>query len=180
MRRIYESDALHRDDDEPQAPREQRRESTIQAMRSVPSAALSEWLLPQSVARRFISVSVETPTNRVPVGETVPFTATFRNALPVPVTLRTASPVLWDWSVDGAVEASRVDLRNPPDEPGAFEFGRGERKEFPRRWDLHFRESAAEWMPAEPGTYTVRVAVNVADPERSELVAETTVEVLPR
>lgn len=178
MRRIYESDALHRDDDEAHAPTERPRETPVQALRSVPAASLSDLLVPAGLRHRFVSVAVSTPRDEYAVGEPVRFTVTIRNRLPVPVSLPTASPVLWEWSVDGDVEASRVSLRDPPDEPGAFAFDRGERKEFRRRWDQLFRVSDAEWEPAGPGAYAVGAAVNVADADAKGLAAETTVRVV--
>ena len=71
MRRIYESDALRRDDDDPHAPAERDDEGTIQALRSVPATALSDRLVPHALRRRFVSVDVETPRREFAVGEAV-------------------------------------------------------------------------------------------------------------
>lgn len=178
MRRIYESDALHRDDDESHAPTERERETALQSLRSVPSGSLSDLLLPASLRHRFISVEVSTPSAEYEVGEPIPFTVTMRNRLPIPVSLSTASPLLWEWSVDGDVEASSVPLRDPPDEPGEFVFDRGERKEFRKRWDQMFRVADAEWEPATPGEYTIGAAINTDDADAKALSAETTVRIV--
>ncbi|MFW6382467.1 MAG: hypothetical protein ACOCZD_00330 [Haloferacaceae archaeon] len=178
MRRIYESDALHRDDEETHAPTERKRETPLQSLRSVPSSTLSDLLVPVGVRHRFVSLEVSTPDPEYSVGEPIPFTVTMRNRLPVPVSLSTVSPLLWEWSVDGDVEASSVQLRDPPDDPGEFAFDRGERKEFRKRWDQMFRVSDTEWEPAEPGEYTIGAAINTADAGAKGLSAETTVRIV--
>ncbi|WP_418285896.1 hypothetical protein [Halorubrum sp. DTA46] len=178
MRRIYESDALHRDDDESHAPNERKRETKLQAFRSVPSSTLSDLLVPRRLRHRFVSVDVRTPESEYAVGESIPFAVTIRNHMPFPVSIPTASPLLWEWSVDGDVEASAVPLRDPPDEPGRFEFDRGERKEFRKRWDQLFRVSDSEWVPAEPGDHTIGAAINTADADRKGLAGEATVRIV--
>ncbi|GAA0520728.1 hypothetical protein SAMN04488066_12118 [Halorubrum aquaticum] len=180
MRRIYESDALGRDDDDPHAPAERDDEGRIGALRSVPAAALSDRLVPHALRRRFVSVDVETPRREYAVGEAVQFTVTFRNRVPFPVSIRTASPLPWIWTVDGDVEAAAatVSLRDPPDEPGRFAFDRGERKRFRRRWNGLFRVTDSEWAPPEPGTHVIGAAVNVANAEGKGLTAETTVRIV--
>lgn len=179
MRRIYESDALHRDDDDQFAPNRRRSESTLQAMRSVNSTALSRWLVPDGIRRRAVSVDVSTPRTEFALGATVPFRVTMRNAMPFPITFRTRSPVLWTWDVDGVTEASRVSMRDPPDEPGELRFGRGERKRFERRWEQLFRVSPSEWEGVEPGEYTIGAGLNVDGAREKGLYDEATVRVVP-
>ncbi|WP_281194684.1 hypothetical protein [Halorubrum sp. F4] len=179
MRRIYESGALRRDDD-PHASAERNDGGKIQALRSVPAAALSDRLVPRALRRRAVSVDVETPRREYATGESIPFTVTFRNGLPFPVSIPTASPLPWTWTVDGDVEAATaaVSLRDPPDEPGRFAFDRGERKRFRRRWSGLFRVTDSEWVPAEPGEHTIGAAVNAANGESEGLRAETTVRIV--
>lgn len=179
MRRIYESEALHRDDDDPFAPRERSRSDRPQALRSVNASRLSRWLVPDWLKHRAISISVDAPEERVPLGTPVPFTVTFRNALPVPIRIPTRSPILWTWSVDGHAEASHVELHDPPDWPSGLELGRGQRVRYDRRWDQMFRVSESEWTPARPGEYTLGVAINVADAPSKGLSDETTVRIGP-
>ncbi|MES3160775.1 MAG: hypothetical protein PPP55_04285 [Halorubrum sp.] len=178
MRRIYESDALHRDDEEPGSPNEIERETKLQALRSVPSSTLSDLFVPRGLRHRFVSVDVTTPETEYPEGESIPFTVTIRNHVPFPVSIPTESPLLWTWSVDGNVEASAVSLRDPPDEAGQFEFDRGECKRFQKRWDQLFRVTDTEWEPATPGEYTIGAAINTADAASKGLTAETTVRIL--
>jgi len=176
MRRIYESSALDRDDD-PFVPGEADAEP--QAMRSVDGGALSRLLLPARVGDRALSVTVSTPRTEYTKGGSIPFTVTMKNALPVPVSVETESPVLWTWNVDGATEATRVTVRDPPEEAGVFEFDRGERKQFRRRWDQLFRVSDSEWERADPGTYTIGAEINVGNPEGRGLSDGTTVQIVP-
>ncbi|APW99848.1 hypothetical protein CHINAEXTREME_19650 [Halobiforma lacisalsi AJ5] len=178
MRRIYESDALHRDD-EPFTPREKDSSYKIQAMRSVDSTALSRRVLPQGLRHRAVSVTVSTPQEEYAVGEPIPFRVTLRNPLPAPVAIPTRSPLLWAWKVDGFAEAAEIQLHDPPDEEGELVLDRGERKRVTKRWDQLFRVSDSEWEPAEPGEHTISAEINVEDPVGKGLAGETTVRIVP-
>lgn len=178
MRRIYESEALSRDDEEQFTPSQQRSETPFQAMRSVNATALSRRLLPGWLRRRAISVDVSVPNEEFSLGATVPFRVTMANAMPFPIAFRTRSPILWAWEVDGETEATRVP-RDPPDEPGEFRFGRGERKRFEKRWEQLFRVSESEWDPVGPGEYTIGARINVDGALEKGLYSETTVRILP-
>ncbi|QWC19777.1 hypothetical protein [Halorubrum sp. 2020YC2] len=178
MRRIYESNALHRDDEEAHAPSKKERKTKLQSLRSVPSSTLSDLLIPRRLRHLPVSVTVETPDDEYEAGDPVPFTVTIRNRLPVPVSIPTVSPLLWEWSVDGNVEAAEVPIRDPPDEGGQLSFDRGERKEFRKRWDQLFRVSEREWEPAAVGDHTIGVAVNATDAESRGLTDETTVRIV--
>ncbi|AFZ72043.1 hypothetical protein [Natronobacterium gregoryi] len=177
MRRIYESDALTRDDD-PFSPSEHDSTTKPQAARSINGSAWSKRLIPHWLRRRAISVDVSTPTTEFRADDSIPFTVTMRNTLPVPITIQTNSPVLWSWSVDDITEASHVPTRDPPERTGELHFDRGDRRQFKKTWSGLFRVSDREWEPAEPGEYTISVAINVGDPERSGLADETTVRIL--
>lgn len=176
MRRIYESRAIARDDDDPFVPGE-RETYRPQAMRSISGSAWSKRLVPPWLRRRAISLSVSTPATAFPAGSNVPFVVTMKNSMPFPITIRTDSPLLWTWSVDGLPEASRVPVRDPPERPGALHFDRGERVRFRKRWSQMFRVSESEWEPAEPGEYTIGAAINVANPKLAGLCDETTVRI---
>lgn len=177
MRRIYESTALHRDDDDPFAPGGDARDVRPSAMRSVPSGLLSRLLVPHWLRYRAIAVDVSTPRPSYPVGASVPFTVTLCNRLPIPVTVPVESPAPWTWSVDGLTEASRVG--GHPTERAGFRFDRGERKRFDRRWSGLFRVAPDEWQPAEPGEYALRASLAVPSAGARGLAAETTVELVP-
>lgn len=179
MRRIYESGALSRDDDEPFSPNERESETQIQAIRWVNSTALSRSVVPNWLRHRSISIDVSTPRAEYSVGAGVPFRVTMKNAMPFPITISTRSPVLWTWDVDGVVEASHVPLRDPPDESGEIRFDRGERKRFTKRWQQMFRVSDSEWEPAGPGEYTIGAGINVDGSDEKGLRAATTVRVVP-
>ena len=175
MRRIYESDALERDDDEPLSPRERERETKPQSFRSISGSAWSDRLLPHSVRRWAVVVDLSAPDQPIAEGEDVPFQFTLKNRLPIPVTIETASPRLWTWTVDGVQSASHVSLENPPTKTNKLKLDRGERREIRRNWSGMFRVSKREWEPAERGEHTIRAAINVADPDGDNLADETTV-----
>lgn len=170
MRRIYESGAVRRDDEDPFAPGEGG--DRPQAMRSVDATAWSRRLLPAWVCHRAVSVDVESPD--CVTGGAVPFVVTMRNVLPVPVVIETASARLWEWHVDGLTDASDVAEAFADDRRGV-RFGRGETKRFRRRWNRHFRVGENEWEPAEPGEYTLGARLNVDGAEKRGLAGTTTV-----
>lgn len=178
MRRIYESGALHRDDDDGFSPNERRSENRLQAMRWVNATALSRRLIPDWLRSRAVSIDISTPRTEFPLGEPVPFRVTMANSMPFPITFRTVSPILWTWHVDGLDEASRVPLRDPPNKTGEFRFDRGERKRFRKRWPQTFRTSKTEWEPVEPGEYTIGAGINVANSSKRGLSTETTVRIV--
>ncbi len=177
MRRIYESDAVERDDG-PFTPGERDRSAEPEAFRSIPGTSVSRLLLPDSIRYRAVSIGVETPRESYADGERIRFAVTLSNAMPFPVTIPTVTPLLWTWHVDGFERATTYDRAEPVTESRAFTFGRGERKRFVRRWDQRFRVSESEWESAGPGRYTLGVSLNVESPERWGLTDETTVEIV--
>jgi hypothetical protein len=177
MRRIYESDALSRDDDEPFSPRERRRDTDPQSFRSVNASAWSDRLLPHALRRWGVSVQIATPAETFERGTAVPFRVTMTNSLSVPLTIETRSPLRWTWGVDGFEEASHVESRAPPEEASTMRFDRGETKEFQRRWSGLFRVAGREWEPADRGEHTLRAALNVEDADAAGLADETTIRI---
>lgn len=112
-------------------------------------------LVPQSVARRSIAVSVSVPDGRYAVGDEIPITVTFTNRSPFPVVVETPRQRLWGWEVDGELEASDESyyVRN---RPNAFYFRAREKKRTIVRWDGRFeRSDERSRNPADPGEYTV-------------------------
>jgi hypothetical protein len=172
MRRIYESEALRRDDDDPFSPTEDGPE---REHRTIRWDNFSHALLPLSFRRRAISVSIEADREVYARDQPVGFRVTLRNRLPFPVSIPTTSPVHWTWAVDGVDEASHVVER--PTDGGLLQFRRSERKTFHRSWYQRFRESADEWSPAAPGEYTLSARLVVDSPEAAGLLAETTVRI---
>lgn len=176
MRRIYESEAIRRDEDDHFSPNEQRdRSHEPLAMRMVPSTWLSRVFVPYWLRYRSISISIETSREAYPLGADVPFVVTMKNAMPFPITLPTRSPVLWTWDVDDVTEATHVLRRDPPDEERGFTFERSERKRFEKRWNQTFRVSESEWVPADPGEYTIGAGFNVENAEERGLYSQTMV-----
>lgn len=156
MRRIYESEALSRDDDTPFVPGEA---GEGRQYRSVNWENASHALVPRWIRPLAIDVSIETNKERYAPDEPVGFRIEFRNRLPIPISLSTRSPVRWTWALDGIGEASH--LQQPvPDEGSTFTFDRAERKRFSREWSQRFRMSNSEWEVADPGEHTVSVQVN--------------------
>lgn len=172
MRRIYESDALHRDDADPHSPRERDRTPEY---RSLNWRAASHALLPIGVRRRAISVEIETDKETYAPDEPVDLRVRFRNRLPIPVILRTRSPVRWHWAVDGHVDAE-LESRDEPEDRSTFEFARSETKTFTRRWPQRFKTGDRTWESAGPGEYTLSARVN-RDDAGGSLSAETTVRI---
>lgn len=168
MRRIYESEALRRDNENPHVPNE----SDGDDYRSVNWRNASHALVPKLLRPRALSVSVETTKERYEVGEPVRFRVTYRNKFPMPISLQTTSPVPWTWEINGIEHASHVE-EPVPEKSGLFHFERSQRKQFTRRWTQRFRESNSEWSVAEPGEYTLTIRTN-ASSGADRLTAETT------
>lgn len=174
MRRIYESEAIKRDDSEPFSPNEHDRDAKPRSVRSVNTGWLTRRLTPAWLRHRAVSVSIETPATEFPVGEPVPFRVTMKNALPFSISIPTRTPVLWNWAVDGLPEASELE-RDVPQERRALVFDRGERKQFTKRWNGMIRISKSEWERPEPGAYTLSTGLNVDDAEKKGLYDELTI-----
>lgn len=136
----------------------------------------SHALMPTALRYRAIAVSVETDREVYAEDDPVTLRVTMRNRLPFPVSLKTTSPVLWTWAIDGMPEASRYD-DGTPDETGLFRFDRSERKVFTRQWHQRFRESEREWSRAGRGEFTVSAGVNVEGAAEKGLVDETTIRI---
>ena len=178
MRRIYESDALKRDDDEFMTPRERRRRFKPQSFRYIDSTAWTDRLLPHALRKRAVTFSLSTPRQEFEQGVKIPFAVSLRNRLPMPLTIRTNSPLLWTWEVNGHQFGSYLDAVNPPDEPSRLHLDRGERKQIRQTWSGLFRISKREWEPAEPGEYTISAALNIENPKAANLADKITIEIL--
>lgn len=182
-RRIYDSEALRRDEDDPgsPSPREERRQNyRPHPLLHVPVGAISDYLLPMWARCRSISVNVSTYKNEYPIGSTVPFTVTMKNTMPFRVSIPTQSPIRWNWDIDGHIEGSEVQQYDPPDRMEKLTFDRGERKVMEQRWNGLFKVSDTEWEDPLPGEHSIGAGINVADPEGSGLYDETTIELVPK
>ncbi|ELY91166.1 hypothetical protein [Natrinema altunense] len=173
MRRIYDSRALERTNDDPFAPDE---DEARDGPRTIDWAAFSHAFMPTALRHRALAVSVSTDARRYESGDPVDITITFRNRLPFPIRLRTESPNRWLWTVDGLRAASKLPPA-VPDRPAAFAFTRGERKTFRRQWPQRIQVADDEWEPVDPGTYTIAVRIARADAADRGLVDSTTIEI---
>lgn len=175
MRRIYESDALSRDDEDPFQPGEREQSVSPTASRTLPAQTLSRLLVPDWLLFRGLSVSVATTRSVYETDETVPIRISIENSLPFPVSVTAESSILWTWAVDGIERASHVEVGR--DDPKVFDFGRSETKQFDRQWHQMFQTTDTEWTPAGPGEYTITAALNVPTPGKRGLRDETTIEI---
>jgi hypothetical protein len=116
--------------------------------------------VPQLLARRAIAVDVETDAREYDRGDTVEIHITFRNRLPVPVTVETPRRRLWGWAVDGELAASdeRAYTRR---QRGEFAFASREAKEMTREWDGRFERTGetTEYPLADPGEHEISAFV---------------------
>lgn len=175
MRDVHETDAVHRDEDDPFIPRDGR-SGRRRSRSAFDWGNVSHALMPTALRDRAIAVSVQTNKRRYRREEPVLFRVTLENRIPFPVALKTASPVLWSWAVDGVEQASHL-VDEPPAEPGLLRFRRSERKTFERRWPQRIRDRQGRWNPVDPGEYELTAWVNVDGATGRGLAAGTTVEV---
>ncbi|MFW5895820.1 MAG: hypothetical protein ACOCUA_00355 [archaeon] len=168
MRRVYESEALRRDDDDPFSPVED--DETGQS--HVNWTNVSHALVPKFLRSRAIAVDVQTTKERYAPGEPVQFGVTFANRLPFPITIVTRTPKPWEWSIDGNADGSELQ-GDHPEERSAFRFSRSERKRFRREWSGRVRVDDHEWREAERGEHTLGVGIDAVDGAEA-LRAETT------
>lgn len=169
MRRVYDSEALRRDDDDPFSPVE---DDESASRNHVNWTNLSHALVPQVIRSRAIAVDVETDKDRYEPGEEIHFGVTFANRFPLPITIVTETPKSWEWSIDGNSEGSMVSADHPADR-SMFHFSRSERKRFRRSWSGRVRVDEKEWRSAERGEHTLGVGINAVN-GAEKLRAETT------
>jgi hypothetical protein len=130
--------------------------------RNVLTEALARFV-PQAVARRALSVDVETDRSVYTPADDVHFRVTFENRLPVPVVVETPDRRLWGWTVDGELEASDESRFDDPtrETPGQFAFRGGERKVVSRTWHGRVRRvdegDRTRWVDLDPGQHELGV-----------------------
>ncbi|GAB7093287.1 hypothetical protein JCM30237_04390 [Halolamina litorea] len=168
MRRVYESEALHRDDDDPFSPVEEEQKSR----NHINWTNVSHAIVPQFLRSRAIAVDIQTTKDSYEPDEEIHFGVTFANRLPIPVTLVTRTPKPWEWYVDGNPEGSKLPPNHPQDR-NTFRFARSERKRFRRSWSGRVRVAENEWRAAERGKHTLSVEIDAVTGAEN-LRAETT------
>ncbi|WP_224448770.1 hypothetical protein [Haloprofundus salilacus] len=127
--------------------------------------------VPQSLARRGLSVDVATDRRRYERGDPVELTITIRNRLPVPVTVATPKRRLWGWTVDGQLEGSD-EPRYLSDTPGSFAFRAKETKVIERTWNGHLKRvgDRTTWELPNPGVHEIGAFVATGDGRLSDAV----------
>lgn len=175
MRDVFDSDAVQRDDSDPFVPRDGdrrgRRSRSAFDWRNVSHA-----LMPTALRDRAIAVSIETNKREYDLEEPVHFRVVLANRIPFPVALRTTSPVLWTWAVDGVEQADHL-VEEAPDDPSLLRFARSERKTFERRWSQRIRSREGKWVPVQGGEYVLSARINVDGAAGRGLVDETAIRV---
>lgn len=141
-----------------------------------PIAAAVGKFVPQSVVRRFLSVTVETDREAYERGEPVELTVTIANSLPLPVEVETETRRLWGWTVDGELDASdeRVYVG---DASGTLTFRAKERKVLSTTWSGRFKrvsgvgdDGRTRWVDPEPGVHEIGAFVPVPGANPSDSV----------
>lgn len=189
MKRIYDSEAIRRDEDESftPSPREDRRENYKPHPLFIPAPggvsfglpAFVHSYLPSEYYSLAISIDIVTPSSEYQVGEQVPFIVTIKNSMPYPIKVPTANAIIWEWALDGDVEATKISPRDPPEERRWLRLDRSERITHHRTWNGMIRVSDTEWVEPSTGTHTLSASINLDDPDEEALTAETEIELLP-
>jgi hypothetical protein len=138
------------------------------------SGSLAERLgkfVPQTLARRALSIRVETDRSQYRRGDPVDLTITIRNHLPLPVTVATPRRRLWGWMVDGQLEASDEN-RYLSDNPGSFVFRAKEKKTIRRTWNGHLKRvgERTTWELPERGVHEITAFVATKENRPSDTV----------
>ena len=133
-------------------------------------------VVPRSVARRAVEVTVSTDAAEYGPDEPVAITVAIRNRLPVPVEVPTSTRRPWGWAVDGLTEATD-ERRYVRDEESALSLRAGETKRATATWNGRFRRTDGDGLDrsvrAERGTHTITAFVPVPDADdRHEATTE--------
>lgn len=128
--------------------------------------------VPQSLARRAVTVSVSIPETEFSVGDPVPFTVDLANRLPVPVKIQTPTRRLWGWRVDGELEASD-ESGYAGDTPGVLELDGGDTVRIEREWTGRFKRTGGErveYVLPDPGPHELEAFVATEPPAARDSV----------
>ena len=119
-------------------------------------------LVPTALARRAVTVSLETDRDVYDRDDPVEITVDFKNRLPLPVSIPTPRQRRWGWTFDGELEASD-ERRYTRSRPSAFRFSGGERKQVQFTWNGRLERTAEggfdESVVPDPGEYELRAFV---------------------
>jgi len=125
-------------------------------------------LIPRSVAKRAVSISVKTDCKQYESGEPVKITIQIRNRIPFPIEVVTSGRRIWGWRVDGLLEASDEKLHEAS-EPRSFSMQARESRTLQREWDGRFKRDGTptRWEPADRGEHEI-TAFLATDPPKSD------------
>ena len=117
-------------------------------------------LIPASVARRALTVSVETDGQVYDPGDPVEIRIDISNRLPLPITVRIEGARVWGWSVDGLVEATDEPIY-VPDTARSLSLRARETRTFVRTWDGRIKRhgSPTRWVEAPSGEHEITAFV---------------------
>lgn len=123
-------------------------------------------LVPRSVGRRAVAISVETGRDEYKLGDPVEITVTLTNRIPVPIDLVTSGRRVWGWRVDGLLEASDELLHEAP-EPRSFSLQAAETMAFEFEWDGRFKRDGTptRWEQADPGEHEIEAFLAIDPPK---------------
>ncbi|WP_418284341.1 hypothetical protein [Halorubrum sp. DTA46] len=129
------------------------------------TAAVSRFV-PRWLARRAVTISVDTDRPAYDAGDPVEITVRLRNRLPLPIEVVTPTRRPWGWAVDGVLEATD-ERRYVRDAQTPVTFRAGETKTATVTWNGHFRRESGDDLdrsvPADRGEHTVSAFLSVAD-----------------
>lgn len=129
-----------------------------------------ERLVPRAVARRAVTITVETDRQRYEVGEPVGVTVRISNRIPFPIEVATTGRRVWGWRVDGLLDASDEKIHESA-EPRRFSMQARETNRIQFEWDGRFKRqgSPTRWEQATRGEHEIE-AFLATDPVKSDSV----------
>ena len=127
------------------------------------TSAISRFV-PRRLARRSVSISVDTDRTAYDAGEPVEITVRLRNRLPVPIEVVTPTRRPWGWAVDGVLEGTD-EPRYVRNEQTPVTFRAGETKTATVTWNGHFRRENGNGLDRselpDQGEHTVSAFLSV-------------------
>ncbi|MFP4625519.1 MAG: hypothetical protein ACLFNI_02865 [Natronomonas sp.] len=129
--------------------------------------------VPQAVATRGVTISIETDRDAYDVGDTVDITVTIRNRIPFPIEVVTTGQRIWGWRVNDLLEASDETLYEPTT-PRRFSMQARETITVDIEWDGRFKRdgSPTRWEPADAGEHEIDVFLAVDPPKTDAKTVE--------
>lgn len=122
-------------------------------------------LVPATVARWALEVTVRTDRSEYDRDEPVPFEVEIHNRLPLPVTLTIHGQRIWGWCVDGHLEGSDEPIYRPEGKR-PLELRAGEQRTFRPTWDGRIQEHGERrrWRAVSPGDHELSAFVATDPP----------------